>query len=222
MIPSSKIEYVAAAVAEGYAVQAATLKGERFLVVDDEPLIAMDVQATLEGEGATVLVASTIPDALRYADYPALSGGVLDVRVGEDDAEPICEALNRRAVPFIFFTGVSVPLSERWRMTPLVSKPAKPEKIVGALKFVISPDAREIIVASQSRAGDIERISRIDHVIRQGEERIARMRRGIDWLAKSGADTSAATQVVATTVELIEGMRKHKEISLQLASKLGR
>jgi response regulator RpfG family c-di-GMP phosphodiesterase len=222
MIPSGKIEYVAAAVAKGYAVQAATLKGERFLVVDDEPLIAMDVQATLEGEGATVLVASTIRDALRYADYPALSGGVLDVRVGDDDAEPICEALNRRAVPFIFFTGISVPLSGRWRMTPLVSKPAKPEKIVGALKFVISPDARETIVASQSRTGDIERISRIDHVITEAEERIARMRRGIEWLAKSGADTSAAKQVVATTVELIEGMRKHKEISVQLASKLGR
>jgi response regulator RpfG family c-di-GMP phosphodiesterase len=222
MIASSKIEYVAAGVAKGFGVQAATLKGERFLVVDDEPLIAMDVQATLEDEGATVLVASTIPEALRYADYPALSGGVLDVRVGDDHAEPICEALNRRAVPFIFFTGVSAPLSQRWRMTPLVSKPAKPEIIVGALRFVLSPDAREIIVASQTRTEDIQRISRIDHVIAQAEERIARMRRGIEWLAASGADTSAAKQVVATTVELIEGIRKHREISAQLASKLGR
>jgi DNA-binding response OmpR family regulator len=221
MIPSSKVAYIAAAVAKGYGVQAATFKGERFLVVDDEPLIAMDVQAILEGEGATVLVASTIPDALRYADYPALSGGVLDIRVGDDDAEPICEALNRRAVPFIFFSGASVPLASRWRMTPMVSKPAKPEKIVGALKFVLSPDAREIIVASQARTEDIERISRIEHIIAEGEERIARMRRGIEWLAKSGADTSAAKQVVATTVELIEGMRKHRHISAQSATKLG-
>jgi DNA-binding response OmpR family regulator len=221
MIASSKVAYIAAAVAKGYGVQAATFKGERFLVVDDEPLIAMDVQAILEGEGATVLVASTIPDALRYADYPALSGGVLDIRVGDDDAEPICEALNRRAVPFIFFSGASVPLASRWRMTPMVSKPAKPEKIVGALKFVLSPDAREIIVASQARTEDIERISRIEHIIAEGEERIARMRRGIEWLAKSGADTSAAKQVVATTVELIEGMRKHRHISAQSATKLG-
>lgn len=107
-------------------------------------------------------------------------------------------------------------------MTPLVSKPAKPEIIVGALRFVLSPDAREIIVASQTRTENLQRISRIDHVIAQAEERIARMRRGIEWLAASGADTSAAKQVVATTVELIEGIRKHREISAQLASKLGR
>ena len=106
-------------------------------------------------------------------------------------------------------------------MTPMVSKPAKPEKIVGALKFVLSHDAREIIVASQARTEDIERISRIEHIIAEGEERIARMRRGIEWLAKSGADTSAAKQVVATTVELIEGMRKHRHISAQSATKLG-
>jgi len=88
-------------------MQCPILRGERFLVVDDEPLIAIDVQATLERAGARVVVARTIREALRYADYPGLSAGVLDFRVGDDDAEPVCEALNRRAVPFIFFTGLS-------------------------------------------------------------------------------------------------------------------
>jgi len=201
-------------------MQSAILQGERFLVVDDEPLIAIDVKATLERAGATVVVARTIREALRYADYPALSAGVLDFRVGDDDAEPVCEALNRHAVPFIFFTGLSGPLSQRWRTTPLVSKPAQPEKIVGALKFVLSPDAREAIVASQARSQDVEKISRIDRVIAGGEERITRMRRAIEWLAKSGADTSAAEQVVATMLELIDGMRAHRKMSEHLASKL--
>jgi hypothetical protein len=67
---------------------------------------------------------------------------------------------------------------------------------------------------------DIQRISRIDQVIAEGEERVARMRRGIAWLAKSDADTSAAEQVVATTLELIEGMRAHRQMSAHLASKL--
>jgi DNA-binding response OmpR family regulator len=96
------------------SLQSAILQGEQFLVVDDKPLIAMDVQATLEREGASVVVARTIPEALRYADYPVLSAGVLDFRVGDADAQPVCEALNRRAVPFIFFTGLSGPLSQRW------------------------------------------------------------------------------------------------------------
>ena len=37
--------------------------------------------------------------------------------VGSDDVEPVCEALSRRAVPFIFFTELSGPLSQRWRIT---------------------------------------------------------------------------------------------------------
>jgi hypothetical protein len=101
-----------------------------------------------------------------------------------------------------------------------VSKPAKPEKIVGALKFVLSPDARETIVASQACTKDIQNIWRIDQVIAEGEERVTRMRRSIEWLAKSGADTSAAEQVIATTLELIEAMRTHRKMSAHLASKL--
>lgn len=222
MMGWKKPEYIAASAAKGVWVQAATLKGERLLVVEDEPLIAMDVQTTLEREGASVLIGRTMPEALRFAEFSALSAGVLDFRVGVEDAEPVCDALNRRAVPFIFFTGLSGALPRRFAATPVVSKPAEPRKIVGALKFVLSPDARDIVVESQRRGEDRERLARMGRVISDGEERIARMRRGLEWLAKSGADTSAAEQVIATTLELIEGIRAHREMSAHIASKLGR
>src|SRR5262249_20081296 len=125
----------------------------------------------------------------------------------------------RRAVPFIFFTGLSAPLSQRWRTTPLVSKPATPAKIVGALKFVLSPGTRDIIVGWQRRDDDTEKLARIDQVVAEGEERIARMRRSISQLEGSGADTSAAQQVLATVIELLEGMRAHREMSAHLASR---
>ena len=57
-------------------MQTATLQGERLLIVEDEPLIAMDLQATFEREGARVVLAHTMPEALRYADTAALSAGV--------------------------------------------------------------------------------------------------------------------------------------------------
>jgi len=47
-------------------VRTATLQGERLLVVEDEPLIAMDLQATFERQGARVVLARTVPEALRY------------------------------------------------------------------------------------------------------------------------------------------------------------
>jgi DNA-binding response OmpR family regulator len=187
-----------------------------------EPLIAIDVRGTLEREGASVMHARTLKEALRFADYPALSAGVLDLRVGNDDADPICNALSRRDVPFIFFTGLPGLLAERWKTTPVVNKPAAPEQIVGALQFVLSPEAREIIVQSQRAGEDVERLARMEQVIAAGEERIVRMRIGIARLAKSGADTSAAEQVVATTLKLIEGLREHRDMSARFAEKLAR
>jgi hypothetical protein len=57
-------------------VQAAGLQGERLLIVEDEPLIALDLKGTLGREGARVFVARIMPEALRCAAYPALSAGV--------------------------------------------------------------------------------------------------------------------------------------------------
>jgi len=198
-------------------VQAPTLQGERLLIVEDEPLIAVDLQLTLEREGARVILARTIPQALRYADYPALSAGVIDFYVGSENAEPVCEALMRREVPFIFFTGVTGPLSERWSATPVLPKPTAPKAIIGALKFVLSPDVRDIIVKRQR--DDTAKLVRIDQAISEGEERIERMRCSISQLASFGADTSVAETVVATMTDLVENMRAHRQMSAQLASK---
>jgi len=202
-------------------VQTATLRGERLLIVEDEPLIAIDLQATLEREGARVIRAHTMPEALRYAYSAALSAGVLDFRVGSDNADPVCEALAQREVPFIFFTGLSGALPERWAATPIVPKPAAPETIIGALKFVLSPEAREIVLRSQS--GDGERnLARIEEAISAGEERIMLVRRCIARLASTGADTSVGERVVATMAKVLENMRAHRQLSANLSSKLVR
>jgi DNA-binding response OmpR family regulator len=202
-------------------VQTATLQGERVLVVEDEPLIAMDLRATFEREGARVVLARTMRQALRYADAAALSAGVLDFRVGSDDADPVCDALTRREVPFIFFTGLSGALPQRWGATPIVPKPAAPKAVIGALKFVLSPEAREIVVRSQR--GDFDgKLARIEEAISEGEERIMRVRRCIARLASMGADTSAGERVVATMTAVLENMRAHRELSATFASKLVR
>ena len=198
-------------------MQAPTLQGEHLLIVEDEPLIAIDLQVMLEREGARVILARTIPEALRYADYPALSAGVLDFHLGSENADPVCEALTRREVPFIFFTGVTGHLSERWSATPVVPKPTAAKTIIGALKFVLSPGVRDIIVKRQR--DDAASLARIDQAISEAEERIERMRCSVSQLARAGADTSVAESVVATMTEVVENMRAHRQMSAQLASK---
>ena len=150
-------------------MRTATLHGERLLVVEDEPLIAMDLQATFEREGARVVLARTMPEAMRYADSGALSAGVLDFRVGSNDADPVCEALIRRDVPFIFFTGLSAALPKRWAAMPIVSTPAPPEIIIGALKFVLAPEAREIVVRAQRDGDESRKFAQLEQAISEGE-----------------------------------------------------
>lgn len=202
-------------------MQGTSLQGERLLIVEDRWLIAMELQRVLERESATVVQARNLPQALLYANDTALSAGIIDLRLGDDDAEPVCEALSRRNVPFIFFTGLSL-LPQRWAATPLVQEPAVSQTIIGAVKFALSPEARDSIVKSQNSDYSSAKLARTDQLVSEAEVRIGRLRRGIVRLANSGADTSAAEQVVATTIELIEGLRTHREFSAHLASKSAR
>jgi len=203
-------------------MQTATLHGERLLILEDEPLIALDLQATFEREGARVVLAHTMREALRYANSGPLSAGVLDFRVGEENADSVCETLARREVPFIFFTGLSGALPERWAAMPIVPKPARAETIIGALKFVLSPEMREIRVRSQRTDDDRRKFSQLEQAISEGEARIMGVQRCIERLASTGADTSAGERVVAAMTAVLENMRAHREMSANLASKLAR
>jgi len=117
---------------------------QRFLVVEDEPLIAIALQHLLEQEGATVIQVHNVTRALQLVQTSPLSAGIIDIGLGDDNAGPICDALDRRRVPFIFFTGQSDAALHRWPFIPVVEKPAMPEVIVGAIKYAIAAGTRDI------------------------------------------------------------------------------
>jgi DNA-binding response OmpR family regulator len=193
-------------------VHGPALEGERVLIVEDEPLIALDVRAVLEREGAAVFLAPTIPQALQCTNNPVLTAGVLDIQVGREDAEPVCEALCRRKVPFVFFTGFSARLVSRWPAAPFVMKPAAPTAIIGALKFALSEETRGIMLEPQ-RGQEDPSVARIDNLILEAEERIERMRRAIARLRAMGFDNSAAEGVLVTMVGIVENLRAHQRMA---------
>ena len=71
---------------------------QRFLVVEDEPLIAIALQHLLEQEGATVIQVHNVTRALQLVQTSPLSAGIIDIGLGDDNAGPICDALDRRRV----------------------------------------------------------------------------------------------------------------------------
>lgn len=109
-------------------MSAATLEGRRILVVEDEYMIAMDIQEELEGAGA--LVAGPVPtvgEALRLLGRePALDGAVLDVNLGGERSFPVAEALEDKGIPFLFATGYnSADIPDKWRQARIEVKPLR-------------------------------------------------------------------------------------------------
>src|SRR5262249_23283512 len=79
--------------------------GRRILVVEDEPLIALDIAQALESAGASVFVAASLDEGLRLAEQDGLSAAVLDFVLGANDGAALCARLRERAIPFVIYSG---------------------------------------------------------------------------------------------------------------------
>lgn len=104
-------------------MQSLNLAGRSVLVVDDEPLICLDIATRLQGAGAQVFAASHLQKAMRLAHRPELSAGVLDFNLGSVDSSPICWKLAERRIPFLFHAGRVHPAFQKWPTAPVLLKP---------------------------------------------------------------------------------------------------
>ena len=116
---------------------AQSLHGQRVLIVEDEPFIALDMEATLSAAGAEVISAQHLGDAFEAAQHADISAAVLDVNLGDGDCDQVCEVLAQRQVPFIFHTGyVDGGPIDRWPR-PVVAKPATQDELLDCLTAVL-------------------------------------------------------------------------------------
>ncbi|MDO9384400.1 MAG: HWE histidine kinase domain-containing protein [Hyphomicrobiaceae bacterium] len=118
-------------------VQSATghrLAGKRLLVVEDEPLIALEIVDGLESAGAHVLgPAGTVNEALRVIANTKLHAALLDANLGGHPVDDVAAALARSNVPFIFVTGYGrEALPRAFATMPMLSKPFSPEQLLDA------------------------------------------------------------------------------------------
>jgi CheY-like chemotaxis protein len=78
----------------------------RVLVVEDNPLIALDTQDHLQALGISgVDVAASNDEALALLAGGGHDFALLDYNLGSETSEPVANALERRGVPFAFATG---------------------------------------------------------------------------------------------------------------------
>lgn len=115
------------------------LQGLRVLVVEDEMLIAAELEATLEDLGCHVVGPfARVAQALTAldADGLELDAAVLDVNVRGEMIFPVAEALKARGVPMVFCTGYAdLPnLPEPLHGHVRLSKPCSAASLATALE----------------------------------------------------------------------------------------
>ncbi len=111
------------------------LHGKRILVVEDEPLIALDLEAAiLEWQGVVVGPAQSLADAIRLASTEPLHGAILDLRLRNEPATDVIHCLLQRGIPCVVHTGqADASLAKIWPHIPVIDKPALPETVLAAL-----------------------------------------------------------------------------------------
>lgn len=102
------------------------LAGAFVLLVEDEYLVALDLQIEIERSGATVIgPVGRVSEALDLAGRTTpLDAAVLDVNLHGETVFPVADVLAERGIPYVFATGQdreSIP--ERHRVALRLSKP---------------------------------------------------------------------------------------------------
>lgn len=106
----------------------------RILILEDDPLISMDLEDIVTRSGVECVLASTVDEALaRIAE--GVDFALLDFHLGRDDLNslPVASYLQEQAVPFGFVSGSLREVPARFANVPRTSKPFRPSEIEALL-----------------------------------------------------------------------------------------
>jgi len=107
------------------------------LLVEDEPLILIDLEYAAEDLGSVPICAQSCAEALAHIETmgASLSAAVLDVSLGGGETcLPVAQALDRLGVPYILHSGDLDRREEQIRKldAQLIAKPAQAEAVIAA------------------------------------------------------------------------------------------
>ncbi len=112
--------------------------GVSVLIVEDEPLIALDLHSALSAAGAGLMAATDTDTALRLIRRNDVSAAILDISLGDRDCTAVCQALLHHRIPFLFHTGQpDADMLQAWPQAPVLAKPACRDEIVGAVADLV-------------------------------------------------------------------------------------
>lgn len=113
----------------------------RILLVEDEVLIALQVESTLEEAGFVVIgPCQSVAQALARLDIPnCCDAAVLDANLRNESADPVAKALSALGIPFVVTTGYDLKqLHGEMAARPVLSKPFSSDELISQLKQLLA------------------------------------------------------------------------------------
>lgn len=125
-----------------------SLSGQSILIVEDEPLIVMDITRAFEHTGAQLTTTNTLRHALIIIEHDALSGAILDHALPDGDSSLLYARLKERGIPFIIYSAYRKDeLEHPLRQVPYLAKPANPAILVEMMLGLL----RSSVITSRQR-----------------------------------------------------------------------
>ena len=124
---------------EGYRGKlntASFLSGKSILLVEDEFLLALQLEEVLQSHGGTVRGPyRRLDDAMKAAQRGDFDLAILDINLGGTMVYPLADYLLARGVPFLFLTGYSqANLPEQFHGVTRLNKPCDAAQLIATLR----------------------------------------------------------------------------------------
>jgi len=115
----------------------------RVLIVEDEGLIALDIEAALTDAGYEVVgIAASVDKALKILDEKGCDAAVLDANLSGDPTTPIADKLRALRIPFLVVSGYhSLDRAGAFADAPFLSKPYTLEALVATVRNLTDEQA---------------------------------------------------------------------------------
>jgi len=112
------------------------LDGKAILLVEDEFLLALQLEELLQSRGGTVRGPYRgLDEAMQAAQREEFDFAILDINLNGTMVYPLADQLLTRGIPFLFLTGYSLSnLPERFRPVTRLNKPCDPDLLIATLR----------------------------------------------------------------------------------------
>jgi two-component sensor histidine kinase len=129
------------------------LQGKRIIIIEDEPLVAMDVESTLAEAGCEIIGSAGTLDKARsliaHAEYDA---ALVDINLAGHPVDELAVALTQKSIPFAFVTGYGREGMPRgFRDAVLLKKPFSPDQLLAVIELMFYQSSPVVQLRPKSR-----------------------------------------------------------------------